>query len=68
MFINHTYNIFQWIFSFQWGALVTLLISINMIYLCCRNRDDEENVHLLGHQSLEKSAQEKDVSYKEVNL
>ncbi|XP_048729243.1 uncharacterized sodium-dependent transporter YhdH-like isoform X1 [Ostrea edulis] len=52
----------------QWGALVTLLISINMIYLCCRNRDDEENVHLLGHQSLEKSAQEKDVSYKEVNL
>ncbi|XP_061178208.1 uncharacterized sodium-dependent transporter HI_0736-like [Saccostrea echinata] len=51
----------------QWFALMVLLVSINMIYLCCRRRGDDETVKLLGRQVLQTS-QEPEVSYKDVNL
>ncbi|XP_062607184.1 uncharacterized protein LOC134268970 [Saccostrea cucullata] len=51
----------------QWATLMVLLVSINMLYLCCRRRGDEETVKLLGQQVLQTS-QEAEVSYKEVNL
>lgn len=53
---------------FQWGGLMVLLFSINMIYLCCRRSEGEDTVRLLGQKDLETSATEKVISYKDVQL
>lgn len=52
----------------QWGGLMVLLFSINMIYLCCRRSEGEDTVRLLGQKDLETSATEKVISYKDVQL
>lgn len=53
---------------FQWGGLMVLLFSINMIYLCCQRTEGEETVRLLGRKDLETSDKEKVISYKDVQL